>query len=137
VRCWSTAAALHKVFPGQISRAVGKIRDSHASMLETAESLAEEGQLLKFSAHQVAKNLVGDKRVIDAQPGQAYDGWIVASTPGFLIQKVGRSAVVHDLGRFDAIPKANSAVQISYPQLGDKAVVSESALVERRQGIER
>ena len=131
------AAARNKMFPAQISRAVGTLRDKQLSMVELAETLKDEGALLKFTAHQVAKTLMGEAAVLDAIPGQSYDGWIVASTPGFLIQKVGRCAVVHDLGNFEEIPKPNSATVISYPDNGMKAVLSESALVDRRQGVER
>ena len=131
------AAARHKMFPAQISRSIGKLRDMQLSMAEIAEAVFDEGTLLKFTAHQVAKTLMGEAAVLDALPGQSYDGWIVASTPGFLIQRIGRVAVVHDLGNFEEIPKPNNATVISYPDNGMKAVLSESALVDRRQGVER
>lgn len=131
------AAARHKMFPAQISRSIGKLKDMQLSMVETAEAVLDEVTLLKYTAHQVAKTLMGEAAVMDAQPGQSYDGWILASTPGFLIQKVGRVGVVHDLGNIEEMPKPNSATVISYPENGMKAVLSDSALVDRRQGVER
>lgn len=132
------AAARNKIFPAAVSRGIRTLKDKQLSMVETAEALKDEGTLLKFTAHQVAKTLLGESAVVvDARPGQSYDGWILASTPGFLIQKIGRMAVVHDLGKFEEVPKSNSAILISYPDNGMKAVLSESSLVERRQTVER
>lgn len=131
------AAARSGMFPAHISRSIRTLRDKQLSMVELAATLKDDSTLLKFSAHQVAKNLMGPAAVVvDARPGQSYDGWILATTPGFLIQKIGRIAVVHDIGNFEEMPLPNSATLISYPDAGMKAVLSESSLVDRRQSVE-
>lgn len=132
------AAARNKIFPAQISRAISTLKDKQLSMVEEAKALNDDSVLLKFTAHQVAKTFMSEYAVIvDAEPGQSYDGRIVAFTPGFLIQKIGRSAVVHDLGKFEETPTLNSAILISYPNNGMKAVCSQSSLMGPRQSFER
>ena len=132
------AAARNKMFSAQISRSIGTLKDKQFSMVEAAKMRNDESALLKFTAHQVAQRLLGESVVIaDARPGDHYDGVILARTPGFLIQKIGRMAVVHDIGKFEEVPELDSAILISYPNNGMKAVISESALVVPRQSLER
>lgn len=122
------AAAKHKTFPAQISRAIGVLREKQAGMLESAQALQSGEELLKLTAAQVAKNILGhDLFVKDAVPGQTYEGPVIVNTHGFAVQKVGRSGVLHDLGKLLNAPPINVSLSIAYPARGGKAVVTEKS----------
>lgn len=110
------AAALHKVFPAQISRSLGTLRERHGEMVRSAEAFKDDTAVLRFTAGQVAKSMLGDSLVVeDAQPGKQYDGPVVANIHGFLVQKVGRNGIIHDLGDLDRLPSLNTPLTIVYP----------------------
>lgn len=122
------AASKYKLFPGQVSRAVGVLRSKREEMVESAQALQDETALLKFTAMQVAKKMEGPSlRISEPEPGKSYEGAIIVSTHGFAVQKIGRSAVVHDLGKLDGLPSSNVAVSITYPLNGEKAKVADLA----------
>lgn len=127
------AAARHKMFPAQISRALGVLRDKQADMVKSAEALKSDGALLKFTAAQVAKSMVGDGLVIeDAEPGKAYEGPVIVNTHGFVVQKVGRGGVIHDLGKLERMPPLNVSLSIVYLKNDEKAVVTEKSLANEQ-----
>lgn len=133
------AAAAHKMFPAQISRALGVLRDKQAEMINSAKTRKDDGALLKFTAEQIAKGMVGDGlEIVDAKPGKTYEGPVIVNTHGFLVQKVGRRGVIHDLGEFDKMPPANVPLSITYPAGKGKAHVNEmSTAPERGKDVER
>lgn len=126
------AAAKHKVFAAQISRGLATLRERKQKMVQSAVSLQENTALLRFTAGQVAKAMFGEGLVVeDAQPGKQYEGPVVVNSHGFVVQKVGRSGVVHDLGNLDKLPVLNSPLTISYPKGSGQATVTQ---LELRQG---
>lgn len=121
------AAATHKMFPAQISRAIGVLRDKQASMIESAKTMNEGAHLLKFTAAQAAKKIVGPGLAInDAELGKIYVGQVIVITHGFVVQKVGQSGVMHDLGNLEKMPPLNVSLTITYPKYSDKASVKET-----------
>lgn len=120
------AGALHKMHPAQISRALGVLRDRQEELVESAKTLQSESALLKYTAVQVAKNIVGaGLEIADAEPGKTYEGQVIVNTHGFLVQKVGRIGVIHDLGKLEARPTLNAVLEIKYPQNGGKAAITD------------
>ncbi len=122
------AAARHKIFPAQVSRSIALLRNKQAEMLLSAESLKDENALLKYTAAQVAKTMVGASlKIEDAEPGKTYEGPMIVSTHGFVVQKTGRGAAIHDLGNLPRLPEPNVPVSITYPRNGEKATVTDLA----------
>lgn len=120
------AADLHKMFPQQVSRAVATLKETRESMLESAQARASGDELLKLTAAQVAKNILGqDLSIKDAERGKSYDGPVIVNTHGFAVQRVGRSGVIHDLGQLASVPGINLNVSISYPKGAGQALVEE------------
>lgn len=118
------AAALHKMFPAQISRSLGTLRERRGEMVKSAEAFKDDAALLKFTAGQVAKSILGDALVVeDAQAGKQYEGPIVVNVHGFLVQKVGRIGIVHDLGNLDRLPSLNTPLTIVYPEETGKGMI--------------
>lgn len=118
------AAAEHGMPPPQISRGLKILRDRQEEMIKSAKYLTQDTNLLKFTAEQVAKNIIGDEfEIEDAQPGKRYEGMPVVNTHGFFVQRVGRSGVIHDVGKLDQVPAMNSRVRIEYPKDGGLAKV--------------
>ena len=127
------AALTHQMFPAQISRALKVLRDRRAEMSRSAETLKDEGALLKYTAAKVAKSVAGEGLSIsDAQPGRSYDGKVIVITHGFMVQQAGRSGVMHDLGNLDKSPTLNTSLTISYPLDGGRAMVNENKLPEKQ-----
>jgi hypothetical protein len=119
------AAAQHKMTTPQISRGIGVLRDQREQIVTDAKVLRLDDVILKYAAEKAAKNLLGPGLAIgDALPGKAYEGPMIVNTPGFMVQKVGRGGVMHDLGKFEQMPVINIPLVIAYPKDGGKAVVT-------------
>lgn len=120
------AAAQWQMFPAQISRSISVLRNKQSQLLESATTLQNESSLLRHTAALVAKTMFGEKfNVVDAVPGQAYDGPLVLNTHGFMVQKVRAHGVTHDLGAFDKPQPLNVPLRIDYPMDGAKPVVTD------------
>lgn len=122
------AASKWKLFPGQVSRAISTLEAKKDEMVKSAQELQDAAALLKYTAIEVAKQMVGPSLTVkDPVSGKSYEGPIIVSTHGFAVQRVGRSAVIHDLGMLDQIPVAKAATSIpytiTYPLDGKKAGV--------------
>lgn len=131
-------AARLQIFPAQISRGVGILKSKHHEMIESAGALVDEKNLLKYTMVQIAKCMMGEKfSVSDAEVGKTYTGPVILNTHGFLVQKVGKHGVAHDLGKFDKVPPLNTLLSISYPENGahpNISDVSTDASLDRRAG---
>ena len=127
------AAQNWQLFPAQISRSVGILKNKQIEMLESANSLREDSNLLKHTAIQIAKCMMGDKfNVVDAVPGKSYEGPVIVNSHGFLVQKIGLSGIAHDLGDFKVVPPLNKPLEISYSSRGVSPSVSEIEFPDRR-----
>lgn len=132
------AAALHGLFPAQISRGIAGLREKQAKLEEIEQIKLQAKEAGKPFAVEAARVAVGkDLTVEDAEIGWVYEGPVVAQVGGFLVQKVGRVGVVHDLGKLQLVPKLNVSVTIEYPHNGKLAVVSETKVQTERSGVER
>lgn len=111
------AAKEYKFFHAQISRSLATLKSRQESMVESATHLITDKEaLLKFAVLQIAKTMKGEGFTVqDALPGNTYDGPILFSSHGFVVQQVGRTGVLHDLGVLDAIPQLNKRHLITYP----------------------
>ncbi|MES2879208.1 MAG: hypothetical protein V4713_12360 [Pseudomonadota bacterium] len=110
------AAAKHKTFISQISRANITLREKQQQMTEVAPAvpaLDDKTATSRSAAMQAAKDICGQAfSVRDAVPGHTYEGQIVAKTQDFVIQKVGRSGVLYELNKFKSEPPLNADVII-------------------------
>lgn len=132
------AASTHKMFASQLSRALTSLREKRAENLKSAAVRENAEELQEFVAAEVGRALYGrDFQSMIAEPGQTYEGPIVAQTSAFLVQKVGRSGVLHDLGKFESIPQLNIDLQIAYGEKGDRAVVSEVRTMTKDSDLSR
>lgn len=130
------AAEKHKMFPAQISRALTTLRDKQAEMIEKVTVRNETLNLEQYIASEVGRALVGDDFQCNlAQPGRVYEGNMLALSKGYLVQKVGRTGVLHPVNAFERIPALNQPLTVSYEQANGKATVTE--VQDRSQGIER
>lgn len=122
------AARTHKMFHAQISRSITALREKQLTMLNSAVEVAVDNDaLLKFTVLQIGKKMMGDGfEVRNASPGSTYEGPILSNSHGFLVQKVGRSGVMHDLGAFASPPPLNRPLTIAYSEDGLKATVTET-----------
>ena len=131
------AALRNGMFPGHSSRSVNKLRDRQAELIKTAMELSSVNSLYKFTAKQVALNLMPfGSYIVDAEPGYSYEGPIIGLSPGFVIQKVGTRAFLHEEGKLDAMPKSRGIHTITFSAAGDKATVVEKA-VEVSVGLDK
>jgi hypothetical protein len=120
----AAACEKHKIFHSQLSRSLSLLREKREVVSQIVQSSAEKQQYL---ATEVGKALFGRGFHSDlAEPGKAYKGQVVAQTDGYLLQKVGRSGVLHDLANLKRVPALNVDVQIKYPREGGAAVVTEA-----------
>lgn len=130
------AAEKHKMFPAQISRALTSLRDKQAEMIEKVKDRNETLSLEQYIASEVGRALVGnDFHCNLAQPGRVYEGSLLAQSKGYLVQKVGRTGVLHAVNAFDKIPPLNQPLTVSYEQGNGKATVS--MVQDKSQGIDR
>lgn len=119
------AAQRWKLLPPQISRGVNTLKSKQTQMLESADSLKVDSNLLKYTAIQIAKLMMGERfNVVDAVPGKVYEGPIILNSHGYLVQKIGAVGVAHDLGNFQQAPQLNSPVSIGYTNEGMSPLVT-------------
>jgi hypothetical protein len=132
------AAEKHKMFAPQISRALTTLRDKQAKMMESASVSKEADQMQQYIATGIARSLVGkDFQCALAQPGQAYDGPLIGQSEAYLIQKVGRQGVLHDLARFSEHPPLQQNLRIAYDKAGGLAKVGPVPTLQVSKGPER
>ena len=113
------AAAKHHIFISAISRATGTLREKHDQMIESAATLAQSREVMKLTAIQVAQNIVGRPLTIkDAEAGKTYEGPIIANTQGYVVQSLGRTGVIYDLGQFQDQPPLGQYLRIVVPSQG-------------------
>ena len=119
----SEAAKEYKMFPAHISRTLATLKARQEEMVESATHLTTDTEaLLKFTVLQIAKAMKGEGFIVqDASPGNIYDGPILLSSHGFVVQQVGRTGVRHDLGVLESVPQLNKRHLITYPS-GDGPV---------------
>ncbi|AMR78048.1 KfrB domain-containing protein [Cupriavidus nantongensis] len=132
------AAEKHKMFAPQISRAITTLREKQAEMMEFAAVCKDADEMLQYMATEVAKALYGqDFQCALAQPGQLYEGPLVVQSKGYLVQKVGRIGILHDVSRFEDIPPLHADLRIAYDKAGGLAKVSAVQAQEKGKGPER
>lgn len=120
------AAAEHKIFQSQLSRGLALLKEKQSEMSQSAQALQSAETLGKMTAIQIARNLLGvGLGVDDAEPGNSYEGPVIVNNSGFLIQKVGRSGVAHDLGKLDKNPPLNVPIVIQYAAGQDRGNVGD------------
>lgn len=135
----SEAATKHKMFQPQISRALTTLREAHAKSGELKQSLMASPEIARHMAVEIAKGVLGPATdVTMAEPGKSYAGKIAVSTVGFVVQKVGRSAVLHDKAALSAAPEQGANVEIAYGTDGKSSVNEVQAPTrDKRPGVER
>jgi hypothetical protein len=128
------AAERNNVLPAQISRGLATLREKREQYLSTLKDRQSAKDILKASVIQYAREMAGENLVVkDAQPGLQYEGRAVVKLDGFLVQRNGRNATVHDLGKLDAVPRLDTYLVITYPETEGLAAVEEKneAALER------
>lgn len=125
------AAARHKTGSVQVSRGIGVLREREKAMVAHAMELSNNGALLKYTAAKVAESMLGrELKVNEPQPGTLYEGPIIVSTHGFIVQKIGRDAVIHDAGRLESVPGRVGNQAIYYPVNGERATVKDLSMFD-------
>ena len=120
------AASRWQLFPAQISRAVGVLKNKQSQLLESATTLQNDSNLLRHTVTLISKSMFGEKfNVVNAAPGQAYEGPVVINSHGFLVQKVRTHGVIHDLGAFEKAPTLNIPLSIDYSNENTRPVVTD------------
>lgn len=121
----TAAAEKHRMFPAHVSRALTTLRDKQADLMKFATVRKDSDEMLQYMASEVAKHLYGqDFESKLAQPGQTYEGPIVVRGKGYLVQKVGRGGILHDIAHFDHIPPLQQDLRIDYDSLGQPTKVA-------------
>lgn len=125
-----------KIVHPQISRGIRVLEKAAAELSEAAKIIGTTQETLKAYAVQEARLSLGEGVAVrDAQPGGVYEGPPVLKTPGFLVQKVGRDAVIHDLGKLEYSPNMNAwRLEVIYPKDGRLASVAEKQPEQSRGG---
>lgn len=133
------AASKHQIFISAVSRATGTLREKHDQMIENATALTDSREVMKLTAIQVAHNILGHSfPVLEPVPGETYLGPIITNTQGYVVQKVGRSGVIYDLGRFKELPPLGQQLTILVPEQGGPLTISGPDVTRRgKQGIGR
>lgn len=132
------AADKHRIFASAISRAVTTLREKHSHIVEFAAVSEKADEMLQYAATKVAKARLGDDfECTVAEPGQTYEGQVIAQSKGYIVQKVGRSGVLHDVARFSELPPFNRNLQIAYDQAGGLAKVERLPTHRKSTGPER
>lgn len=122
----SKAATDLKIFQPQLSRGLKLLKEKQSEILENSQAMQSGEALGKLTAIQVARNLLGvGLGVEDAVPGGKYEGPVMVNTHGFLIQKVGRTGIAHDLGKLEKMPPLNVPISINYAVGQERASVGE------------
>lgn len=132
------AASLHSLYPSQISRGLGVLRERRDEISKSAKMFKSEVKVMRFAAAEVAKHIAGDGLiVVDAEAGQCYEGKMIANTNGFMVQQQGRLGIMHNVGKLEKMPAMNVLLTIDYPKDGGKALVRESLGAEQGVGLSR
>ncbi|ART61521.1 hypothetical protein CBP36_21385 (plasmid) [Acidovorax carolinensis] len=114
------AAAKHKMFAPQISRAVTTLREKQAEQMKFASIRKESDEMMQYIASEVARHLFGQEfETTLAQPGCSYEGPVVVQSKGYLVQKVGRGGVLHNVAAFDNLPQLQQTLRIDYDAKGN------------------
>ena len=110
------AAAKHQMFQAQISRAIGTLREKQEQSAQRAVTLRDDAALREAMATGVAKHLLGDAAPVkSAQFGQIYEGPGIAVASDYLVQRVGSSGVLHDIGNLPEVPPLKVSLRLEYP----------------------
>lgn len=126
------------ILPGQISRGVRTLKDRHEEQVKMVQQMRDSVESLKAYAVEQAKLLVrGDWGVKDAAPGMRYEGQAIMRTPGFVVQKVERDLIVHDLGRLQDMPDMTKPLIFDYSASGGAIGGKASVTVAPRRAYER
>lgn len=121
----TAAAEKHKMFPAHVSRALTTLRDKQAELMKFATVRKDSDEMLQYMASEVAKHIYGqDFESRLAQPGQTYEGPMVVQSKGYMVQKVGRSGVLHDIANFDRVPPLKQNLRIDYDTQGQLTKVA-------------
>lgn len=132
------AAALHGLFPAQISRGISGLREKQVKLEEIEQVKLQAKGVAKSFAVGEARLVVGkDLKIEDAVPGGDYFGPGIVQVSGFFVQRVGKIGVVHDLGKLQQVPKLDVRLEINYPKNGGLAIVSDSSVQAERSGMGR
>jgi len=131
------AAAKHQIFPSSLSRALGVLNDKREALQNSILKQSSNENILRMTVGEMAKNLLGeDLPIKEAVSGQAYEGPVIVNAHGYVVQKVGRIGVIHDLRNLSGIPPRSIGLSISYEKTG---TLGEISVVEKQQAksIER
>lgn len=124
------AAERHGVLPPQISRALGILRSRREEVMTPSDK--HEYEAKKENAMRFAQQLLGEAvKIEEPKPGQTYSGPVVVNTDGFVVQKVGRKAVIHELSRLQNLAKVTGDVEVKYPKTGIESAQVKSNAVEQ------
>lgn len=123
----SVVADKYGLWAPQISRAIKVLKINQSKILTELDLTLSSREIKKVDLVQEARNLFGmDLVVKSAKVGETYVGPAVLESPGyFMIQRSGRVAILHELGKLEKIPSLNVRLEISYPANGDLARVNE------------
>lgn len=124
------------VLPEQISRGLKLIRARHAELQtlqqEAENKLKEKKESIKADVVQAARGIAFENMTIsDAEPGNEYTGRVILKDQGFLVQRMARHGIIHDLGKMSKVPKIDSFVSISYPAEKGLATVVAADEIEK------
>lgn len=135
------AAERHGKLSPAVSRGLSTLRTKLKEIEQAAMSIRDLRESLKVSAINMARGLTGESlKVIDAKPGHSYQGKVLCRNEGYLVQNIGRDAVIHDVGKLEKIPGSHeNLVEISYKTPDGMASVVEATGHEmsRYSGPER
>ena len=124
----------------QISRGLKILKEKQQEMVKEAMTILQEGNFIKQVVVELAKAIAGEGfEIKDAEAGKKYDGPIILNKNGFVVQRVGRESILHDLGKLQSIPVPGNKVSIDYSASGKKASVAEekAAPLRRVSDLER
>ena len=113
----------HNVVPAQISRALKTIRDQAINTSDFVKNMIDSTDAMKAYAISEAKVEFPALEVVDIKLDKTYSGPIVMKTPGYVVQRDGRTLVAHDIGKLERSPSMSNELHITYPKDGGKAAV--------------
>jgi len=132
------AAAKYSILPAQVSRGLKGLRERQEKFNEIVEKRLIQKDILKSNVVQKARSMLGAKLVVkDTEAGCTYVGPTVFKQDGFLLQRVGKTGIVHDLGKLTVVPKIDANWTIEYPRDGGLASVKETPLEPARNIVQR
>ncbi len=116
----------HNMFPAQISRSLATLRDKQEEMKVEAKAFIKTQLTLKVAAEVLARKIMGEGAQLFApEAGQEFEGQIVAVDHGYAIQKIGRCAALHDVGRLPESPKVGDNILVNYPRDGARPTMED------------